>query len=462
MYSHKEITEIILKIEAEFEVNSIKFQGVLIWPLIRNHIASKLLQGSGNVDLSPLPPLNKTKRCVLSVFFFLYRIRAYRHFCKLKRFRGAAIYISRDDEHKRDFYGSRNYLAEGWLSLNEKVIDSKILRLSDPYIESLFAEYKKFYPALRGYVNIENLDSFFTYLDSVKKIPFDARSLYRELGNIFALSLLFRDLFKYMRTPAVFYSVFFHTNSYAAALATMPLKTISVEVQHGQQGKYSPLNTNFSSIPNEGYHLLPKVFWTWGEVSYERKKEFNASQYHKVIIGGHPRLSTFLKLEKVEAKWKNEKRTVMLALQDVPEPIPPFFIKTLSELTETHEFWIRLHPNMLNKLEDFEEKFKSYPNVKVKWPSTEDLYLLLLKSNFVLTLWSTVVYEGLALGCKGILLSTNGVELMEESVSKNEILYAGDSRRLCELLQKEGRPERASFICSDLGLITNEIKKVYS
>lgn len=83
----------------------------------------------------------------------------------------------------------------------------------------------------------------------------------------------------------------------------------------------------------------------------------------------------------------------------------------------------KLHPGEFqNYLERYPELAKAPSNVRV-YKSERALYELLKESNYVVGAYSTAIYEGLALGCVGILIDVPGVREYMASLINNGLVY---------------------------------------
>lgn len=467
MLSHKQIAEIIFTIEKEFEVNTLKYEGVILWPLIRNQITYNLLNPSvaekrNTVGAGSQISSSENKYFLNHVLrqFFIFKSCIAR--LGLLRLRSNSLFFTKGNEG-----GQSNEISSLYAEAISSLYSSKSSLLGVSWTSKWLVRYlrarKKAHRIFFSRVKIEGIGKFEKYIAGKKDILFNYSELSIQVEEIFLSAKSLEDLFKYLNTPMVFYTVFFDTKSYSLSLACANLTTKSIEVQHGQQGRYSSLNHGFTRLPYNGYKLLPKIFWLWGRVSYRRKKEFHSHLYHKLLIGGHPLLQKFvLERDHSNKVFSKRRKIVIYAAQRVAEPFPQHFLDAINELSNSHVFWIRLHPNMLNQKHEILKKLARYGNVEIEMPTREDLYDLIIKADCVITLWSSVVYEALALGRPGLVLSKNGYELMEDSFLSNSLKYCPDKNSLIKELKK--LPDRVcnDFILTDFTQINNHLALIFN
>lgn len=65
------------------------------------------------------------------------------------------------------------------------------------------------------------------------------------------------------------------------------------------------------------------------------------------------------------------------------------------------------------------------------------LYELLATSEFLIGVYSTVIFEGLTLQCKTILLDLEGVEFLEYLIKKDIVKIAKESCDVLKLIKKD-------------------------
>lgn len=99
---------------------------------------------------------------------------------------------------------------------------------------------------------------------------FDARILpiEHDLGRIKYLSNFYLDVLKHYKPKRLFLTHYAaDLESLAICLAAKAAGVPSIELMHGLVGRYCWPNTHWTKIPPGGYEMAPDFFWVWDEVT---------------------------------------------------------------------------------------------------------------------------------------------------------------------------------------------------
>lgn len=197
---------------------------------------------------------------------------------------------------------------------------------------------------------------------------------------------------------------------------TYDLNIKVIELQHGTMNKYHmgysfPNNSKIPYFPNE--MLLFGKFWydstpiplKDSQISFIGYKDYNVNieKFHK---GQKKKKITFI------SQWTLSEEIFSKAFQvakDYPE----------------YDIVFRLHPLEASKKNIYLEKIKTLGYVNFKISDISLVSEELSDSEFVIGVYSTVMYEALAFNCKVILLNLYGVEYMDFLI-KNKYVYKID------------------------------------
>jgi hypothetical protein len=292
---------------------------------------------------------------------------------------------------------------------------------------------------------VSNFTAFMKILEQRKiKLRFSEEGFKERLEEITSLASVFEKLFEKSKAKAVFFSVYFKKVNFAASLACRKLSIKCIEIQHGQQGKYNPQNNGFARIPPGGYELLPTHFWAWGEESVAYKNDLCEVSSHKAFAGGNPWLNAWLYTKQFSdnetEEATNSKPQILLALQPLPEPLPRFLLDVISSTKGKFSWRVRLHPHMIGRMQEIENILRHLDaDIEIRLATQMPLYSLLKRSEFVITMWSTVAYEALYFGARPVIIHPNGQEIMREYIEKGFFDCALDQEVLLScLLNKNG------------------------
>ena len=93
----------------------------------------------------------------------------------------------------------------------------------------------------------------------------------------------------------------------------------SYDVQHGLQGYLHPAYF-FKNVPDEGYNILPSIFWVWDNSSYKNIESWSGNSHHETLLGGNPWI-TYLSAKSISEFHLNDSRPVILFTLQPLEPL---------------------------------------------------------------------------------------------------------------------------------------------
>ena len=127
------------------------------------------------------------------------------------------------------------------------------------------------------------------------------------------------------------------------------------EVQHGKQGRFQPMYSGWTRIPEgkTGYLMMPDRFWCWGEPSRQHILEAQPHrQTHLPFVGGYPWIDHYrTRYPKDQASCQTAADEIHIVFslqrQDAlnPIPIPDGFIDLLNDNQQNLHITFKPHPN---------------------------------------------------------------------------------------------------------------------
>jgi len=430
-----------------YPVNSIKYKGDPIWPLLRNDL---LIQ-------SIIHWANK-KKPIQSVFSPRLVQMAYKtniDFSMMEEYKSqfSAKALNQIEEEDTDFL-----IFTAINSVDQVEIENQIHhKFADPIYENAkkvgtakkieivktissgikkIPKYKNpVVSILPPYIYKEGYSSEITYnkklVSKFKKyipyMPINDELIEEFFDWQFHMIEFFTTLLKKYNPKVIFFFPYFYHGPLIYAANKLGIKT--VDIQHGiMSGENELAYDNWQEMHKDGYSTLPQYFWVWGEYEYKRLTEnvFFKKNSPKVIIGGHPWLENIdnfdnNKLKKITQKLLKYKYTyiALITLQH-PTKVPKHLIK-LIESTEKEVLWLfRKHP----KGQDFDTKAINTSNVF----SSIDLNTIELSKLFSIvdvhfTAGSTSVLEADYFGVYSFIYDTSGYINYKEYIDNGEIGY---------------------------------------
>lgn len=466
----KELRAILNQIEEEFDVQSLRFQGMCIWPIIKTLVHDGSFPPVGiektkeNSIARPSSPLQKM-RTFIHLNLTPFRFRKY---TKVKDNRtipkGSVLFLGKTED-RRERYKDHflDKFLEPLIPYFEKQSPTFLLEYSlrgkvapNPYTPSrfiggwspLFMSLYFIRHKLFGKVKVEGWSSFKEYAQKAQiPLKFDQLKFESRLLQVFGLGKYLEGKLRKLEPRLVLFWGYYSRGGFATTIACRKLGLKCVEIQHGQQGSDHPLYTNWVNFPSKGYELLPDYFWMWSQANARRIESWTKGSSHKVIVGGSPWLNfywnhrTEIEADSKEkpafnALVKNYEKRVLIGAQ-LTEDLKKSFLVEFMQQNRPDILWlIRLHPRHLSQKEALKEFFegKGCKNLDFEWANATPLFELFNSVDYCITFWSTVAYEADLFGVNSIIIHPNGKEAMKNYIGKKIFAYADSVESLEEAL----------------------------
>ncbi|MDA9101236.1 hypothetical protein N9K06_01025 [Omnitrophica bacterium] len=490
--NHRQAIEVIERIEAAFDVNSLSCRNVRLWPMIRTLILwPELLKGHTSFRKKMQPAGSgkpSGKGSAVKNFFSVWKGRwkegpilgRYRRILdrQLKELATQApvemVFFSKDVSHT-------DRLEEGYF---DRICDPIIDLVKDRYRclklevrpkqpEATFPRvYSSFFLNTidmaklvdvieHGFVLRNRVAGFNAFNKAVAEIAPDLDLCEQEIllhaGIVFYYEEILRKVLTVLKPRTVFASGVTGVIPMGLILACRNLRIKTADIQHGQQGKYNVKYTHWTRVPQEGYELLPDYYWCWGKPAAENIATWFAAGgvTHQPIVGGNlwaekwfggsaPKLEPPAQhfLEKLEA----HKKVLLVTLQPIESPLPAWFFSAVKAAPDDWYWLFRCHPVYRKRMGILEDMIRSEGIENCEWQMASDLplYALLQKTNHHMTCWSTTGYEALLFNVPTTIIHPEGRKLFETYVKQGLFGYAETAEGLIDSLQQThaGRPLR--------------------
>lgn len=476
----KETLSKILAIEKNFEVNELRYMDVRVWPyyrtilfdLFKNSQESSVKRSNeteANLGYSfsredtlefPSESLEGIHSLALQAgrslgeqdLFFLcdsrFQITHDDHFHTHKFF--SPIYQSLPKEINGKFL-----LSDTWPEEKIALIDSPIERSYriDEDMSSL--------AHLRSSIPLSHIHrDLFEFIQ--KEFPghlLDYKSIEGVLQFICLAASYFKIILQEGRARVSLSSVIPSVRTFAFILGSRLAGVPSVEVQHGigGGGEVHPVYNHWSVVPREGYHLLPKYFWCWGEKSKSGVTEWtDDNDFHQAFVGGNPWLPNIIQLtDEEKAKKTGGRKRILVSLQNYD--IPYFLLEGIKHFREYEWFFLchPLHNHLFDKYNSHLNKhLAAFDNWSISHSRKNEFYTLIKDATVLITGFSTTAYEALVFGVPTILIHENSLFEISQYIKKGVFRYAGKFEDLHKILiEMNFSQEETPFIeSSNLGM----------
>jgi hypothetical protein len=442
-YDPEKILESIIEVEKNFPVNEWKINGVHFWPYIRTSLAY-----TQRLELKPLPRGESKNRYakVLSDYgqtLFVLPIHVFRFIRKIK---SARRLFAGANTHRINIKGTlyNKYFDAALADFNKRDDDSIILDRGTSLKKVRYANNDKWFSLPSLYVLCEVLkrlrlaeknaydielsgyDEFFNHLitrfknvDNLKS-GFSKSAIRRKMISFHDRKEFLRRILKKSKTTKAYFLCYYTSLFYPLLAACNELKIDTIDVQHGGMGSGHWSYDRWTNVPENGYALLPRYFWSWDENSanlINRWAQLNGS--HKAINMGTPWTSDYLSLTQYNPAEKNY---ILFNMADVK--IESFVAETIRHFKE-RKWVLRMHPRQMQKRNILEQQIVKYglgENVSI-----EDSTRVLLRdslqfcSAFISTSSGSII-EAIQVGLTPILLPSPGENYYKDYISLNKIM----------------------------------------
>jgi len=362
-----DIKEFIISLETKYPVNSWKFNGIHLWPILRIDIFFFLLSKSNSdspANVLKQPRVLKKKSLVKLLpiqlkNFIKFIIGNLWVFYKIKKVEN--IFVS-GDSHRTKFKNKDfNKFFDSLIHLDEKYEDSYFLEYGSANYDNLYnshkvfnvAKYVYYYSSFRKSVNkmkfnLSGLSSFFEDLKNDEQLcnvdfNINLESTLLKMKDLSLRIKFFTKIFKLSKPKRIYILCYYSLDVMAIVAAANFLKIETIEMQHGPQVDEHLCYGSWSNIPDSGYSVLPRVFWCWDYFSSKAIDRWSSKNVlYDYFIGGHPWIN-FLKSQNIEYNFSDY---IVYTLQPSPYTLEDIFSdKLIRTIKKTKEKWvIRLHP----------------------------------------------------------------------------------------------------------------------
>lgn len=425
----------IAAVERSCGVESLRVGKLGVWPLIRKFLWQQLSHSERR--MLPLPVDSRQfPGAVLEEPQYLYEDGANVQ-------PGGCLFLSRPEEHTDSFSGrAYNRFIDPLISLAKKHGPHLKLEMlteqgarSVPRFEPTVFVKCSYTPDVQKTecLWISGWDSFARPASRILGFELEEMSFLPAVYQILVHRDLFSKIIARMRPRAVFLACWYYEAAMALAWACRLAKIPCVDVQHGKLGKNHGMYTHWTNIPENGYELIPRFFWSWGEASRANITRWfpQGHEHHVSLVGGNQWLGMWMDGRQPDLSPDSEVfleglaqwcRVVLLTLQPLDEPLPEFLLDAM-ETSPPDCLWLcRLHPLQKARVSEFTQKLRSHriDRFEMEFATELPLYALLRKSTHHVTGFSSVCYEALHFGLRTAIFHSVGLETYTEELASGD------------------------------------------
>lgn len=469
------------EIEKRLPVSEWMVDGIYVWPLLRIALAFKLGDyfGALALDESYKPKKNRNK----------YLSFAVQEIIPI----GKYITSSINDYSKNADLGSHKdivFLSDGisysfinnsWyenfcdpLIERFRLMDISSLLLSplhkyfiprktesvfiQPYIGILLFKAKilsRFNKSLKIHLPYFNdmADYFINQNIPIKAIPIKA--IIENVLYIRGLVNYYRRLLKKI-TPYIAFQVSYYSPvGMAFNIACRELGIHSIDIQHGVAGSVHFSYGHWLNVPDNGYELLPSIFWTWSDDDALAIMAWNnkVKHLHFPLTGGNLLLNKWLLAKDPSIEIYD--RQVMEIKNDHHDLIHVLYtlhgvekfadlrhnLMTIRNTAEKLFFWVRLHPCSLDQRDMIKRLLMENETYNINMDQATDLpiYALLRNLDVHITECSTTVIEAELFGVPSVVMSDTAKIYYKDQLTSGWAVHISDIEECISAIQYQNK-----------------------
>ena len=469
---YKDIISTLNSIEENVPIGSIEFQGLKIWPIIRLELwkilNSRFKYSTENSAGKKSLIKNLLEKIKAYTGFIFYKLNPNKYEPAAAVFLIARLERTVQVEGK---YFSRfsNSLKEILESLGKRAVTLDLSSKKKPvWGETYFIDKEKIFSRKKK-EDIKNWDVLEKYLnENFPQIKLDKNLLVNIAEATLGYHKIFERILSKIKPKICFLECYYHPTGWGYILACRKLGIKTVEIQHGEQhGMYR----GWSNVPKEGYQIMPHLWWCWGEESAREINRWSGKMHpeHKAFVGGNPWITRLASLNKKENTPKIKNKNIVVAIPNKDYPLEHLF-EAVKKSSSSIQWLVSIHPMKMkdgNFMEKVRGEFEKTGNKNV-WIQDDKIsfYDFLVIADFLVTPWSTAVYEALAFGTHPILINGDNKEVFKHYVDKGHFSFADTADKILEVIGKNKSEfnfkEETPYIEADrekMGVILKDLLK---
>lgn len=426
----------VVAVEQHLDVDALTYRGVHVWPIVRDELYHKIK------NLPPAEIANFRTRALAQAYD--RRLEAEPRIPvdveALRSVHGRVtagrepatgadlLLLSRDWEHRPDPDAKQfNRYVDPYLAVLANDFDVVKFELAgeigekqrNRWWETAFFPMPDLGPyfelSRQNPAAVEGMDHLNGILRRLNLAQLSEKFLRHEMDQILAQAEYFKIVLNRLSPKLAGTTCYYCESGYGLMKACHDLGIPSVDIQHGGSADIHCNYMHYSKVPDGGYALLPDFFWVWSDY-FRRKTEQTlppGNLHHRTVVGGNMDLS--LSLESAPGAVKDEWRPFITERQKwrcnvLVAPGALFgddncmnvIIDAIIQGPEDWFWMIRAHPydHVEGDLAEWEKSLKNngLSNFDIKTGSEMPLGLLLPLCDHLVTSWSGICFDALALG----------------------------------------------------------------
>lgn len=434
MKNVKDICEKIWYLENKHNLLDIKVNKVNIWQMIRFTIFNKINKKYGFYEEAHSGMkrnlINQVKKCKNIILNSILKNPFD------KKFQGSTLVM----EHPRKVKMNEGY-ADVYSQELVKDMESKdYFSIEYPYMGKHFKSFndenKSYMDFFYLYAILSLPTALFKFTKKEKKSIIELKEL---LNKHFQLNI---NLEKFLYSKIIIFKLKYRF--FDKLIKKKNIKRVIVVVSYGNYPLIAAARDNNVEVIEmqhgviTNYHLAYNFGKTNKELNYFPDRLLTFGPYWNNIDGlpNQTKIETYgfgylnKQLEYYNNVGKQKKQILFISQGTIGKQLGKIAFEIAKTMPDYH-FVYKLHPGEYNRWQKEYEALKKASklnNFEVIDNNEKNLYSYLAESEFQVGVYSTAIFEGLALNCKTILINLPGIDYMEELIEKKYVMWAENEK----------------------------------
>lgn len=245
-------------------------------------------------------------------------------------------------------------------------------------------------------------------------VRIDLKKIFRDGYLLFKYDFKFYDKLIKKRNPKKIFLSCSYGYKMALVAAAKHNNVEVVEIQHGTMNKY---HLGYSYPHNSYIDYFPDKIYFFGEY-WKNCMYFPLKEKNKIIYG-FPHFQ--LQKNKYRDISKHTNQVLIISQGTIGKNLSEFIWES-REVFSNYNVIYKLHPGEYDRWETeytYLKELGKLENFAVIDNSDTNLYAFFARSEFVIGVYSTALYEALSFNCKLILANLSGVEYLDDLLSED-------------------------------------------
>lgn len=439
--------EIIDQIEKNFDVNSLRYKNLCVWPWIRLMIVK---------HLGPRKPkISATRQKEIDERYCNCTLPNRQQYAAMAQYKDIdylffSYYAHHDVRIEGKYYSPFTdpyiELLKDKYNFLKIEMTPHIEQTSPRYIPTVFLKtvsYRFYYPF--GADNITNFAHLQELVRSLCGVEIYEGEIIHAINRIEQHRYYFLDLLRQIRPRVVLFVCWYCELAMGFIWACRDMGITFVDLQHGVTLN-DPVYEGWFRVPPDGYELLPDIFHVWGKAfkdSADKKRPAGCS-HHTTMVGGNAWMRKLAQetpavdgVNEAFFEYLKQKEKIILVTLQQPKPLPGHLLEAMKCLPDDWLWLVRCHPRFgKGESGNITDSLRSHGifNFDVENATKQPLFLLLKYSHHHLTAFSTTSFEALLYGVPTTFFSSDGYEYFKEGIDAGFFNYATSTDALVRYL----------------------------